>query len=72
MASLLNDDLFAMIGIGAEVMTEELGRLPEFSDTTASWGKFLEVLAAVRDHGNREQVAQLRGALTEVRSTVAG
>ena len=32
MPSLLNDDLFAMIGIGAEVMTEELERWPGFSE----------------------------------------
>ena len=33
-----------------------------------SWGRFLAVLTAAREQGDRQQVVQLRGALAEVRA----
>lgn len=65
--SLLNDDLFAMVGVAAEVLDQQLrASAAVLSSVTDSWIRFYASLMRVRAAKDRSVLAGLRDALVAV------
>jgi hypothetical protein len=72
MVSLLNDDLFAMIGCGAVAFEDTIRLLPDDHELPARWARFSAVLADVQATKDRVRAGELRGALAELQTHLAG
>jgi len=60
--ALLQDDLFAMIEIGTETMSAKLASISDVPETTRTWERFTEELAAVRNSFPKTDATRLRTA----------
>jgi hypothetical protein len=64
-----DDDLFAMIEIGAGILSDEFRDAKLSPELTKYWSEFLDLLAAVRKFGDEGVVGKLRSKLAQVRSS---
>lgn len=63
-----DDELFAMLELGCEAVTNELRRATPA--TATAWSTLAGLVARVREHGDEDLIGQLRPALAQVRSSL--
>jgi len=67
MKSLLRDDLFIMLVVGAEMYSSEV-MTETFAEEPSTWTSFISLIAEVRERGDTVAFSKLRDALTQVRN----